>query len=59
MSFDNALPTTGHVCLFSLKNPSFPEWICPTESPVMCVDINKLHPHLIVIGKKLRLKKLD
>ncbi|XP_023290225.1 dynein intermediate chain 2, ciliary isoform X2 [Orussus abietinus] len=49
MSFDSPV-TTGTVCLFSLKNPSYPEWICITESPVMCLDFSKQHPHLLVIG---------
>ncbi|OXU21878.1 hypothetical protein TSAR_015959 [Trichomalopsis sarcophagae] len=51
MSFDNPL-TSGAVCLFSLKNPSYPEWICTTESAVMCLDFNKQNPHLLVIGRK-------
>ncbi|XP_015178921.1 PREDICTED: dynein intermediate chain 2, ciliary isoform X2 [Polistes dominula] len=42
----------GSVCLFSLKNPSYPEWICPIESPVMCLDFSIQHPHLLVIGMK-------
>ncbi|XP_076753588.1 dynein intermediate chain 2, ciliary [Xylocopa sonorina] len=49
MSFSSMI-TTGKVCLFSLKNPSYPEWICPTDSPVMCLDFNEQHPHLLVIG---------
>lgn len=40
----------GAICLFSVKNPSFPEWICITESPVMCLDFNKDNPHLLVAG---------
>ena len=27
-------PCSGYVCLFSLKNPSFPEYICKTNSGV-------------------------
>ncbi|KAL6255258.1 hypothetical protein P5V15_013596 [Pogonomyrmex californicus] len=49
LSFNSQI-TNGTVCLFSLKNPSYPEWICPTESPVMCLDFNAQHPHLLVIG---------
>ncbi|XP_071858691.1 dynein intermediate chain 2, ciliary [Bombus fervidus] len=49
MSFSNSI-IDGTVCLFSLKNPSYPEWICPTESPVMCLDFSEQHPHLLVIG---------
>lgn len=50
VSFNSSI-TTGSVCLFSLKNPSYPEWICMTESPVMSLDFSKQHPHLLVIGK--------
>lgn len=49
VSFDHQL-STGGVCLFSLKNPSYPEWICHTTSPVMCLDFNERQPHLLVIG---------
>lgn len=51
MSFSDSI-IDGTVCLFSLKNPSYPEWICPTESPVMCLDFSEQHPHLLVIGNK-------
>lgn len=46
----NSSIKNGSVCLFSLKNPSYPEWICQTESPVMCLDFSVQHPHLLVIG---------
>ncbi|XP_015597022.1 dynein intermediate chain 2, ciliary [Cephus cinctus] len=49
MSFESTV-ASGTVCLFSLKNPSYPEWICPIESPVMCLDFSMQHPHLLVIG---------
>lgn len=49
VSFNSPI-TNGTVCLFSLKNPSYPEWICPTEAPVMCLDFNDQHPYLLVIG---------
>ncbi|KAJ8686658.1 hypothetical protein QAD02_022452 [Eretmocerus hayati] len=49
MSFENQMPN-GSVCLFSLKNPSYPEWICMTESPVMCLDFNTQNPNLLVAG---------
>lgn len=49
VTFDSPI-RNGSVCLFSLKNPSYPEWICPTESPVMCLDFSVQHPHLLVIG---------
>lgn len=47
----SSLITNGKVCLFTLKNPSYPEWICSTDSPVMCLDFSEQHPHLLVIGK--------
>ncbi|XP_046145422.1 dynein intermediate chain 2, ciliary [Osmia bicornis bicornis] len=49
MSFSSMI-TNGAICLFSLKNPSYPEWICSTESPVMCLAFSEQHPHLLVIG---------
>ncbi|XP_020281477.1 dynein intermediate chain 2, ciliary [Pseudomyrmex gracilis] len=49
LSFNTSI-TNGTVCLFSLKNPSYPEWICPTESPVMCLNFSVQHSHLLVIG---------
>jgi len=55
VSFHSAI-TNGTVCLFSLKNPSYPEWICVTESPVMCLDFNTQHPHLLVIGNKINVE---
>ncbi|KAL2726546.1 hypothetical protein V1478_006824 [Vespula squamosa] len=51
LTFNSSIKN-GSVCLFSLKNPSYPEWICPTESPVMCLDFSIQHPHLLVIGVK-------
>lgn len=40
----------GAVCLFTMKNPSYPEHICMTESGVMCVDVHKSYPYLVVVG---------
>ena len=40
----------GYVCLYSLKNPSYPEWLCQTNSGVMCVDMHPRHPHMLVCG---------
>jgi dynein intermediate chain 1 len=41
----------GGMCLFTLKNPSFPDYVCTTETGVMCVDIHSIHPYLVCIGK--------
>ena len=41
---------SSYVCVFSLKNPSFPEYLCAANSGVMCVDIHSRHPHMLVAG---------
>ena len=38
------------VVLFTLKNPSFPEFIYQTESGVMSVHIHPQHPSMIAVG---------
>ncbi|KAG5883705.1 hypothetical protein JTB14_007424 [Gonioctena quinquepunctata] len=40
----------GAVCLFTLKNPSFPDYICMTDSGVMCADTHPKYPYMVVIG---------
>lgn len=40
----------GAVCLFTLKNPSYPDYICMTDSGVMCVDTHPKYPYMVVIG---------
>lgn len=42
--------STGAVCLFTIKNPSFPDYICITNSGVMCVDIHPIFPYMLVVG---------
>ena len=43
-------PFSGYLCLFSLKNPSHPEYVCSAGSGVMCLDIHPLLAHIIVVG---------
>ena len=31
----------GVICIFSLKNPSYPEYLCWAESGVMCLDFHQ------------------
>ncbi len=38
------------VCVFSLKNPSYPEFLCRAHCGVMCVDIHPRHPHMLAAG---------
>lgn len=40
----------GTVCFFSIKNPSFPEYIITTESGAMCIDLHTKFPYMVVIG---------
>ncbi len=43
-------PSKGAVCLYTLKNPSHPEYFFETASGVMCVDIHSVYPHLVAVG---------
>ena len=40
----------GFLCLFSLKNPSYPEYICSAGSGILCVDTHPSYPHIIAVG---------
>ena len=42
--------TNGAVCLFTIKNPSYPEHVCGTETGAMCMDIHKKFPYMVVVG---------
>ena len=44
-------PGAGYVCLFSLKNPSYPEWLSYSPCSVLSVDIHPQHPHMIVTAR--------
>ena len=38
------------ICIYSLKNPSYPEYICKAPCAIMCLDIHFKYPHMIVAG---------
>ncbi|GAB5579860.1 dynein axonemal intermediate chain 1 isoform X1 [Prionailurus iriomotensis] len=40
----------GMLLLYSMKNPSFPEYIFSSESGIMCLDMHVDHPYLVVVG---------
>jgi dynein intermediate chain 1 len=40
----------GVACVFSLKNPAHPEFICLSSCAIMCIDMNPCHPHMMVVG---------
>ncbi|KAJ1094197.1 hypothetical protein NDU88_007275 [Pleurodeles waltl] len=49
-SYDFMKQDRGMLLLYTLKNPSNPEFIFNTESGVMCLDIHKDHPYLLAVG---------
>lgn len=49
-SYDFMKQSRGMLLLYSLKNPSFPEYVFNSESGIMCFDIHVDHPYLIVVG---------
>ncbi|CAI5787930.1 dynein intermediate chain 1, axonemal [Podarcis lilfordi] len=49
-SYDFVKQSRGMLLLYTLKNPSFPEYIFNSESGIMCLDIHVDHPYLIVVG---------
>ena len=40
----------GVICVYSLKNPSHPEYICTASSGILCVDIHPGYPHILAVG---------
>lgn len=46
----NGQPGQGYICVFSLKNPAHPEYICEYDSGVMALDFHPQHPHMLVAG---------
>ncbi|KAJ1094213.1 hypothetical protein NDU88_007291 [Pleurodeles waltl] len=49
-SYDFMNQGRGLLLLYSLKNPSYPEFIFNTKSGVMCLDIHEDHPYLLAVG---------
>eukprot|EP01137_Pigoraptor_chileana_P035580 Opistho-2@29840 len=49
-SYDFSKQGPGMICAFTLKNPSYPEYVFNTESGVMCLDFNRQHPSLLAVG---------
>ena len=41
---------SGFLCLYSLKNPSYPEYVCSAWCGILCLDIHPSYPHMIVVG---------
>ncbi|XP_033750679.1 dynein intermediate chain 2, ciliary-like isoform X5 [Pecten maximus] len=49
-SYDFMKQGNGMILFYSLKNPSFPEFIYETDSGLMCLDVHPEHPYLVVVG---------
>ncbi|KAM5191719.1 dynein axonemal intermediate chain 1 [Mantella aurantiaca] len=49
-SYDFMKQSRGMLLLYTLKNPSFPEYTFSTESGIMCLDFHKDHPYLVAVG---------
>ncbi|XP_039560428.1 dynein intermediate chain 1, axonemal [Passer montanus] len=49
-SYDFMKQGHGMLLLYTLKNPSFPEYSFSCESGVMCLDFHSEHPHLLAVG---------
>ncbi|XP_034519932.1 dynein intermediate chain 1, axonemal isoform X3 [Ailuropoda melanoleuca] len=49
-SYDFMKQGRGLLLLYSMKNPSFPEFIFSSESGIMCLDMHVDHPYLVVVG---------
>ncbi|NXR20017.1 DNAI1 protein, partial [Cinclus mexicanus] len=49
-SYDFMKQGQGMLLVYTLKNPSFPEYSFSSGSGVMCVDFHSDHPHLLTVG---------
>uniref|UniRef100_A0A672YAT6 Dynein axonemal intermediate chain 1 n=1 Tax=Sphaeramia orbicularis TaxID=375764 RepID=A0A672YAT6_9TELE len=49
-SYDFSKQGHGMLVFYSLKNSAFPEYIYPTSSGILCLDIHELHSHLVAVG---------
>ncbi|XP_037895321.1 dynein intermediate chain 1, axonemal [Glossina fuscipes] len=43
-------PNEGSLCLFTIKNPSYPDYIIMTPCGVMSCDIHPKYPYLVAVG---------
>ncbi|KAL0278511.1 UNVERIFIED_CONTAM: hypothetical protein PYX00_000318 [Menopon gallinae] len=44
-------PSPGAICLFTLKNPSYPEYIRFTDVSILSLSMHHTHSHLIAVGR--------
>lgn len=49
-SYDFLKETSGLICCYTIKNPTWPEYSFTTESGVMCLDFHSKNPALLAVG---------
>ncbi|XP_045885069.1 dynein, axonemal, intermediate chain 1, paralog 2 isoform X1 [Micropterus dolomieu] len=49
-SYDFSKQGRGMLVFYSLKNSAFPEYIYPTNSGILCLDIHEQHSYLVAVG---------
>lgn len=49
-SYDFLKETSGLICCYTIKNPTWPEYSFTTESGVMCLDFHIQNPALLAVG---------
>ncbi|XP_041809385.1 dynein, axonemal, intermediate chain 1, paralog 2 [Chelmon rostratus] len=49
-SYDFSKQGRGMLVFYSLKNSAFPEYIYPTSSGILCLDIHEQHSYLVAVG---------
>ncbi|XP_061333126.1 dynein axonemal intermediate chain 1 isoform X4 [Pezoporus flaviventris] len=49
-SYDFMKQSQGMLLLYTMKNPSFPEYIFSSESGIMCLDFHNDYPYLMAVG---------
>jgi dynein intermediate chain 1 len=49
-SYDFLKETSGLICCYTVKNPTWPEYSFTTESGVMCLDFHSTNPALLAVG---------
>lgn len=49
-SYDFLKPTSGLICIFSLANPTYPEYSFATDSGVLSIDFHPSFTNLLAVG---------
>jgi dynein intermediate chain 1 len=49
-SYDFLKQSSGLICCYTIKNPTWPEYSFTTETGVMCIDFHPQNPALLAVG---------